>query len=179
MYVCMYITAGNFRPGRGADGCRATAVGGAFGRAYFPVTPAPQWHLVASTAADAANRRSTPTSSTPGRPLTEIRLTCSFPFPISRHHYPFVPLNIPLSCFFLRVYISIFTLFPRLVLIWQRRELLRKFAFARLEGLFCLVSVTRLVSILWLFCVLNFCVYGRKYSYTDQFPTKLRDMVVW
>lgn len=46
-------TAGNFRPGRGADGCRATAVGGAFGRAYFRATPAPQWHLVASTAAAA------------------------------------------------------------------------------------------------------------------------------
>lgn len=28
-------------PGRGADGCRATAVGGAFGRAYFPAMPAP------------------------------------------------------------------------------------------------------------------------------------------
>lgn len=67
------ITAGNFRPGRGADGCRATAVGRAFGRAYFRAMLAPQWHLVASTVAtaattaDAANRRST---STPGRPLT-------------------------------------------------------------------------------------------------------------
>lgn len=67
------IIAGNFRPGRGADGCRATAVGRAFGRAYFRAMLAPQWHLVASTVAtaattaDAANRRST---STPGRPLT-------------------------------------------------------------------------------------------------------------
>lgn len=31
----------SFRPSRGADGCRATAVGGAFGRAYFPAMPAP------------------------------------------------------------------------------------------------------------------------------------------
>lgn len=31
----------SFRPGRGADGCRATAVSGAFGRAYFPAMAAP------------------------------------------------------------------------------------------------------------------------------------------
>lgn len=31
----------SFYPGRGADGCRATAVRGAFGRAYFPAMPAP------------------------------------------------------------------------------------------------------------------------------------------
>ncbi|CAL1673261.1 unnamed protein product [Lasius platythorax] len=37
----------SFRPGRGADGCRATAVGGAFGRAYFPDVSANDgisWH---------------------------------------------------------------------------------------------------------------------------------------
>lgn len=71
------ISAGNFRPGRGADGCRATAVGRAFGRAYFRATTAPQWHLVASTAADAANRRSKPT---PGAsPAYMPRLTSSTP----------------------------------------------------------------------------------------------------
>lgn len=75
------ISAGNFRPGRGADGCRATAVGRAFGRAYFRATTAPQWHLVASTAAaaaaDAANRLSKPT---PGAsPAYMPRLTSSTP----------------------------------------------------------------------------------------------------
>lgn len=53
------------RPGRGADGCRATAVGGAFGRAYFPAPAAPRRHLVASTASVGGDDD---VASRPGRP---------------------------------------------------------------------------------------------------------------
>lgn len=89
----MYITAGNFRPGRGADGCRATAVGGAFGRAYFPATPAPQWHLVASTAADALYADIVDTRASPDWASPHLLRLPAPSFATSRHHYPFILLT--------------------------------------------------------------------------------------
>jgi len=75
------------RPGRGADGCRATAVGGAFGRAYSPATAAPRRRFAASTvrpsAVDGRNDDAELTlrRRRPGwrPPLSLPRSPCDFP----------------------------------------------------------------------------------------------------